>query len=108
MRMIKRHNQLFVTFGGGPRKRNEHGKGFENRRKNRPPKLFRFCASGGLLDQDVAARMSRGEMMKEAGHCIGYAVKGLGTSVGNMASSIARGTGQMATGICKLVGTFFR
>lgn len=88
MRMIKRNNRLFVTFGGSSRRRNEHGKGFGNGRKDRPPKLSRFCASGGLLDQDVAARMSSGEMCFEAAKVTGYAARGLASSVRGMAKGV--------------------
>lgn len=99
MRKIKRNNRLFLTFGGSPRRRNEYGKGFGNGRKARPPKLFRFCASGGLLDRDVAARMSSGEMCSEAAKVAGYAARGLVSSVGGVVKGVFQIAGALISAL---------
>lgn len=46
-------------------------------REERKPKLLRYCASCGLLDQHVVARMSHEEACLESMNVLGYAAKGL-------------------------------
>ena len=67
-------------------------------RQERPPKLFRFCASGGLLDSHVVAGMSHEQNMVEGAKVVGYCAKGLSRTLGNMADS-AVGVAGCAFGI---------
>ena len=46
--------------------------------EERPPKLFRNICSFGVLDRDVAARMSDSELFSESAKVVSYSARGLG------------------------------
>lgn len=95
--------------GGIPwkhKKRHGKGGGYGNRR-NRTPKLLRFCASGGFLDYGKASRMGRGEMCREASNVVHHSVSGLSSCAGRIASNARRSARTIASGIRDIVGAFF-
>ena len=59
-----------------------------NKHGQKPPKLLRYCSTCGLLDQDVVANMSSGEMCDEAINVMGYGVRGLASCAGNVTRSV--------------------
>lgn len=77
----------------------------------RPPRLFRYCASGGVLDGGIAYGLESDTMCGEAVQAFGYTARQLGSSVRGMAHSacgIVEGAGKAAVGvggICK--GAFY-
>ena len=81
-----------------------HGKYKRNRRNSwgrreeRPPKLFRYSASCGLLDQDVVARMSNEELLLGSAENMGYVARGFGSSVGRIANDV----GMIGSGLLKI------
>lgn len=85
---------------------NRHGGGWKKR--ERKPRLLRFCASGGLLDQNVVSRMSSERLMAESADVIGYAADGMCKSACNM----ARGVGGIIDGafqaICLIGGAILK
>lgn len=87
--------------GGWHGKKHCHG-GHCLKRHGHPPKMLRYCASCGLLDQHVATRMSHGELCGEAANVIGNAAKGPSSNVGNMARSIG-GIASCSFGVAKCV-----
>jgi len=66
-----------VVAGHGHRPAGKRRGDIGERRTERPPKLLRFCGSCGVMDQDVASRMSSSELCDESVKVIGYASKGL-------------------------------
>ena len=75
-----------VSHGSwNPNKRHKHIK--HRRRGERPPELFRFCASCGIIDHDKVSRMSSGQVCEEATKVLGYTTRNLGRSVGNLVSN---------------------
>ena len=98
--------------GGGAWKHRKH----EHKRRDRPserrecpPKLFRFCSSCGILDQDVAWKMSDSQMCQEAANVIGYSARGLTDCVCQGAREVshhlgvaARGVGQIFEGLFEM------
>lgn len=68
-------------------------------RERRPPKLQRFCATGGLLDYDVAARMGEGELCEEAAKVIGHNARGLARDVSEIGGGLCRAVGCVVGGI---------
>ena len=89
----------------------QSGASFRKRRRDRgnprpidspaeiPPKLQRFCASGGLLDYDVAAGMDGGELCDEAVKVIGHNARGLARDVSDIGGGLCRGVGCVAGGV---------
>lgn len=75
----------------------------KHERTEKPPKLARFCASGGLLDQDVAMRMSGGEIFSGIAAVGGYAARGVVKHAGN----IIRNNRDLGDGACQIVGNAF-
>lgn len=63
---------------------------FPSERERRPPKLQRFCATGGLLDYNVAAKMSEGELCEEAVKVIGHNARGLARDVYDMGGGLCK------------------
>lgn len=92
-----------VNGYGKPRRKHGNGHGFGDGRSDRPPKLFRYCASCGLLDQDVASRMSTGKMCEESVKALAYTARGVSSSVGGM----ARGFGRMGQGVAGMAKGIF-
>jgi len=78
-----------VSGNGWNKKRLRSGNGYCGKRE-RKPRLLRFCASGGLLDQDVAERMSGREMCDGFVEVGSYAAKGLGRTMGKLADDMGR------------------
>ena len=91
-------------------------KHFGEKRK-RPPKLFRYCASCGILDGDVVHGMSSGQLCDESVKVMGYAAKGIASNIHGMAhdtcdivhaaGKLAVCTGGLALGLGKIVYAFF-
>lgn len=78
----------------------------EHERTEKPPKLARFCASGGLLDQDVAMRMSGGELFSGIAAVGGYAARGVVKHTGNIIRNnrdLGEGICEMGKGVCDIV-----
>ena len=76
----------------GSAKRHKHerrGEGDDGRRERRP-KLLRYCASGGILDRDVAESMSNGELCDGFADVGSYAAKGLKRTAYKWASDMGR------------------
>lgn len=79
-------NVTNVSYARPPRIQHQHAWGGSKREK--PPKLLRFCASGGLLDYDVAYRMNEGEMLSEASKLAAYGFKGMASSLRGVGNGI--------------------
>lgn len=94
---------------GNPRKRRpkkERRLVLPSERERRPPKLQRFCATGGLLDYNVAARMSKGELCEEAVNVIGHNAKGLARDLFDIGGGLCRTVGCVAVGLFGVVEAF--
>lgn len=61
---------------------------WERGRREDRPRLLRFCASGGLLDRDVAYGMDEGEMMTEASKLASHGFKGMASSLRGVGNGI--------------------
>ena len=100
---ITRVSNFMVSGNSGmPRKRRpkkERRLVLPSEREKRPPKLQRFCATGGLLDYDVAAGMSEGELCEEAVNVIGYNARGLARDVSEIGGGLCRAAGCVAGGL---------
>ena len=88
---------------GRPHEKKKKKKGrrhvLPSEREMRTPKLQRFCATGGLLDYDVAAGMSEGELCEEAVNVIGYNARGLARNVSDIGGGLCRAAGCIAGGL---------
>ena len=97
-------------MNGRPHKIGSHKKGrryvLPGEREIRPPKLQRFCATGGLLDYDVAAGMSEGELCEEAVNVIGYNARGLARNVSDIGGGLCRAAGCIAGGLFGVIEAF--
>ena len=71
------------------------------RERRSPPRLQRFCATGGLLDYGVAAGMSEGKLCEEAVNVIGYNAKGLARDVADIGGGLCRGLAGGLIGVLK-------
>lgn len=71
--------------------------------ERRPPKLQRFCATGGLLDYDVAARMSRGKLCEEAVNVIGHNARGLARDVSAIGGGLCKAAGCIVGGLFEAI-----
>lgn len=105
--------QISTYVNGYGRTRGKRGKrmGKGDGRNDRPPKLFRYCASCGILDQDVASSMSTGRMCDESVKSLSYTAKGLSSSIGGMAKGVSRmgnGVAEMAMGVFGFIGALIR
>lgn len=89
--------------GGFWKKRNRKARNWGGRK----PKLFRFCASAGLLDSDKVARMSNGEVCKEAANVVRYGARGIASCAGRMARSVAGGAKAFAGGVVEIAEALF-
>ena len=76
------------------------------RRSERPPKLYRFIASAGLLDQNVAARMSGGQMCDETIRAYGYITRRTGAILAKRARDIKRHASEACDGFMRLAESF--
>ena len=70
----------------------------------RPPKLWRFCASCGLVDSDRLRGMSNGAIMHESAKAAGYATKKLGNNLSEMGSGVCQIVEGLAKGVVSIVG----
>ena len=77
-----------------------HGK---RRPRGPQPRLLRFFATGGLVDQDVAARMGTGEFWDEGVRLVSYGARGIRSSL----SGMARHGQDIARGVADIVGALF-
>lgn len=97
-------------MNGRPHKIGSHKKGrrhvLPSEREMRPPKLQRFCSTGGLLDCDVAAGMSEGELCEEAVNVIGYNARGLARDVSNIGGGLCRAAGCVVGGLFGVLEAF--
>lgn len=91
---------------GGHGKSHRHGGGKGKRRDERPPKLTRFCASCGLLDRNVVAKMDEGEMFGEAAKVCGYAARNLARETKEIVCGLAGCAVDFTRGAFKLIGAF--
>ena len=64
-------------------------------KKRHPPKLFRYCASCGILDGDVVYGMSNGEMCDESVKVIKYASGELVDSIGRIGNDACEVAGNL-------------
>jgi hypothetical protein len=102
--ITKVSNFIVSGHSGMPRKRRpkkERRLVLPSEREKRPPKLQRFCATGGLLDYDVASRMSEGELCEEAVNVISHNARGLARDVSDIGCGLCRAA-------CGIVGGLFR
>lgn len=99
-------NVTQVTGIGG-HKMHGRKRGRCGERGERPPKLTRFCASCGLLDQDVVGRMSDDELMGESAKVVGYAAKGLADDLGSIAGGFIRLGAETIAGGLRLIRDLF-
>ena len=90
-------------MNGRPHKIGSHKNGRRNvlssEREMRQPKLQRFCETVGLLDYDVAAGMSEGELCEEAVNVIGHNARGLARNVSDIGGGLCRAAGCIAGGL---------
>ena len=102
-------NFMVSGHSGMPRKRRpkkERRLVLPSERERRPPKLQRFCATGGLLDYDVAAGMSEGELCEEAVNVIGHNARGLARDVSNIGGGLCRAAGCVVGGLFGVLEAF--
>ena len=90
---------VFRGYGHQGKSKRRHGHREVNR-KEKPPKLFRYGASCGMLDQDVVANMSNEELCCESVKALGYSARGFGSCV----CGIAREVGGVGRDACNVVG----
>lgn len=83
----------------GKRKRRHGGKG----KNDRNPKLLRYCASGGLLDQDVAYGMSDKELCDGFVNVGAYAVRGFASTADAWTRDVGRGMRKIGSSIMGLL-----
>lgn len=83
-----------------------HGRKHRGGKRERPPKLWRFASSCGLLDQDVVYRMDTGELMAESAKGIGYAARGLAKDVSDIGGGLCRAAGCVASGVLGVFEAF--
>lgn len=57
-------------------------------RRERPPKLTRYCVSCGLMDRHLVSRMSESELMDESAKVVAYGAKGLCNGVCDVAGGV--------------------
>jgi len=95
------HVSTHVHHGGGHKGRhsNKRGAGL-----GRPPKLFRFCASGGLLDSDKVYGMSDGAIMHEGAKVVSYSARKLGHHLSGMGGGVCQIVEGVAKGVSAIVG----
>lgn len=94
------------SYSTGVKRKHKRRKRFYGM-SERPPKLTRFCASGGLLDYDKASRMDEGEICEEAAKVTSYAARGLSRSSGRFAGSAVNCVGGFAKSVCQVFGAIF-
>ena len=95
---------------GRPHKIGSHEKGrrhvLPGERGMRHPKLQRFCATGGVLDYDVAYGMSEGELCEESVNVIGHNARGLALDVSNIGGGLCRAAGCVVGGLFGVLEAF--
>ena len=70
----------------------------------KPPALWRFCVSGGLLDRDKVYGMSRSAIGHEGARVVGYSAKKLGHHVSVMGEGVCQIVEGVAKGVSAIVG----
>jgi hypothetical protein len=107
--ITKVSNFIVSGHAGIPRKRRpkkEHRLVLPSERERRTPKLQRFCATGGLLDYNVAAGMSEGELCEEAVNVIGHNARGLARDVSEIGGGLCRAVGCVVGGLFGVLEAF--
>lgn len=100
-------NVTHVNVGGGGHHKPRGGYGGSGKRggfHERPPKLYRYCMSCGLLDSGVAAKMSSGQMCDETIKAAGYATRKFLADTRDCRAQMGRGLKKMASSIGGLIG----
>ena len=87
--------------------RKRHGKRRGGDGHGKPPKLFRFCASCGIMDQDVAYGMSDGEMLDGAVDVVKYSAHGLSRCAGRFARGVSHDIKRTCRGIRQIFSSIF-
>ena len=64
------------------------------------------CATGGLLDYDVAARMSRGKLCEEAVNVIGHNARGLARDISSIGGGLCKAAGCIVGGLFEAIEAF--
>ena len=82
-------------YGTDANKRPHRARKHLGGKKKRPPKLFRYCASCGILDGDVVYGMSNGEMCDESVKVIKYASGELVDSIGRIGNDVCGVAGNL-------------
>lgn len=73
------------------------------------PKLFRYCASCGILDGDAVHGMDPGRLCDESLKVMGYAAKGIASNIHGMVRDtrdIVHAAGGIAAGIGQIFYSF--
>lgn len=76
-------------------------------RIGRPPKLFRFFASCGILDRDIVEGMGNGQIFQESANIVAYGAKGLSNCTCRFAKGFASDVGEAASGLFDVISGVF-
>lgn len=87
----------------------------KHEKREEPPKLYRFCASCGLLDQDVAASLNAGELLSGGLAVARYGIRGAakdardiihsGRDLGNAVCKMGSGLCGIVESVCGFIGS---
>lgn len=103
---VTKATKVSAGYGYPARRRRQKRRDRLTLPSKKAPKLQRFCASGGLLDYDVAARMGEGELCEEAAKVIGYNAKGLARDVSDIGGGLCKAAGCVAGGLFGVLEAF--
>ena len=82
------------------------GHGYDQR-PGRPPKLWRYVCTAGLVDGDKLARMRTGEGICELAKTVGYTARRAKASFGKSLRGIKSGLREMGSGLLQLGDLLF-
>ena len=82
----------------------KHRRDHKDKGYGRPPKLMRFYASSGLLDQDVVSKMGEGEVLDETVKAVGYGVKRMSADLAHNVGDVGRNLAGAAGSAIGFVG----
>jgi len=99
---LRVYSERCKAFGGKPKYVKHTRKQSSSGRKERPPKLYRFAQSCGMLDQDVVYGMGTGELCAESVKALGYTARGICSDAKGFVSGVVGVTADVAILTCKI------
>ena len=102
------YNAASISGYGGHLHHNKrkHAYGNGGRREERGPKLLRYCASCGVLDQNVASRMSSSELCDESAKVVRHSAKHLAHDASECVGGLVGCVCGLTRAAFKLIGAF--